>query len=471
MRRINLDYIVEGTKGKLYARAKEGKFDSVSSVEIDNRRMKDECLFFCIVGAKVDAHTFLPDVRERGCHNVVVSDEKWAKKMADEGDMNVVLVEDTEIALDNLAEKYMDDWKDLKKVAISGSAGKTTTKEFLYSVLSSKYKTGKTPGNYNSETGIPLTIFNSYDEDIELAITEIGIGHGRDMKDLVAMVKPDNAVLTNVGSVHMEFFESSREKLLEAKLRITRFFDESNTLVVNNNEDNLSVESIKAHSNGRFKIVTVGNREDSDYRITDIEDRGIDGVKGVLNHDGKRYNLEVPIVGAHNLYNAAEAIAVGELYGITIPDAIQAIKVIDMAKDRSDVHRGKYTIINDTYNANPEALRAALEIIKNTKAKRKGLIVGSMGELGDDAVELHRESGRYIATCNLDFVATVGELAGEIADELERVGGVELIYKFDTFDDLMAVLEKEILQEGDLFLVKGSNSLGLNRVVKEINNN
>ena len=471
MKRINLEYIVEGTKGRLYATAEGGMYDSVTSVEIDNRRMKEECLFFCIVGAKVDAHTFLPNVRERGCHNVVVSNEEWAKKMADEGDMNVVLVENTEIALDNLAEKYMDDWTGLKKVAVSGSAGKTTTKEFLYSVLSTKYKTGKTIGNYNSETGIPLTIFNSYEEDIELAITEIGIGEGRDMKYLVGMVKPDNAVLTNVGSVHMEFFESSREKLLEAKLRITEYFDENNTLVVNNNEDNLSVESIKAHSSGKFNIVTVGNRENSDYRITDIDDRGIDGAKGVLNHNGKHYELEVPVVGAHNLYNAAEAIVIGQLYGISIEDAIKAIKVIDMAKDRSDVHRGKYTIVNDTYNANPEALKAALEIIKNTKAKRKGLIVGSMGELGNDAAELHRESGRYIATCNLDFVATVGELAGEIADELERVGGVESIYKFETYDDLMAVLEKEILQEGDLFLVKGSNSLGLNRVVKEINNN
>lgn len=469
MRRINLDYIVEGTKGKLYATA-GGRWDSVTSVEIDNRRMQDECLFFCLVGARVDAHTFLENIRERGCHNVVVSDESWAKKMADHGDMNVILVEDTMVALGDLAEKYMDDWKGLKRVAVTGSAGKTTTKEFLYSVLSTKYKTGKNIGNYNSDSGIPLTIFNSYQEDIEVAITEIGIGEGRDMSALVAMVKPNNAIITNVGSVHMEFFESSREKLLEAKLRITELFNETNTLVVNNNEDNLQVDNIKAHSSGNFKIVTVGNRENSDYRITDIVDRGIEGATATLVHNGKSYDIEVPIVGAHNLFNAAEAIAIGELYGIAIEDALEAIKVIEIAKDRSDVHRGKYTIINDTYNANPEALKAAVEIVRNTPAKRKGLIVGSMGELGKDAAEIHREVGRYLATVGLDFVATVGELATLIAEELIKDGRVKEVYQYETLDELMEVLEKDIIREGDLFLVKGSNALGLNRIVKEIDN-
>ena len=468
MRRLKLEYIVEGTGGRLYSRAENGEYSSITSVEIDNRRMKDECLFFCIIGARIDAHTLLDDVRSRGCHNVVVSDEAWAEKMAAYGDMNVILVEDTLIALDNLTEKYMDDWEDLKVVAVTGSAGKTTTKEFLYSVLSAKYKTGKTPGNYNSDTGIPLTVFNSYGDDIEIAISEIGIGDGRDMGDLVTMVKPENAIITNVGSVHMEFFESSREKLLEAKLRVTKLFDETNTLIVNNNENNLSRDSICSHSNGKFNIITVGNREESDYRISDIEDRGIDGVSAKLSVRGAEYRIEIPIIGAHNLFNATEAIAMGELYGISIEEGLEAIKHIDMAQDRLDVHRGKYTIINDTYNANPEALRAALEIVKKTSAARKGLIVGSMGELGDQAAEIHRESGRFIAGCGLDYVATVGELATEIADELKRVGGVDKIYSFASFEELMKVLESEILSEGDLLLVKGSNSLGLNRVVKEL---
>lgn len=468
MRRLSIDYVVDGTKGELFARACENKYASVASVEIDNRRIQDDCLFFCIVGAKVDAHTFLMDVRERGCHNVVVSDREWAEKMAACGDMNVILVKDTVVALDNLTEKYMDDWKVLKRVAITGSAGKTTTKEFLYSILSSKYKTGKNVGNYNSETGIPLTVFNSYQDDIEIAITEIGIGDGRDMSDLVRMVKPDSAIVTNVGSVHMEFFESSREKLLEAKLRITELFGSENTLVVNNNEDNLSIESIKSHSNGMFKIVTVGKHDISDYKIYDICDMGIDGVSGKLCRNGKEYTIEIPIIGAHNLYNAAEAIAVGELYGISISDALEAIKKIEMPNDRLDVRKGKYTLINDTYNANPEALKAAIEIVKHTKAKRKGLIVGSMGELGNQEVQIHQDMGRYIAESGFDYVVTVGDLAREIAKILEKDGKIK-VYSFADFSEMMPNLENGILEDGDLVLVKGSNSLGLNRVAKELN--
>lgn len=469
MRQLDLNYIVNGTHGKLYAKAKDDAYGNVAMVEIDNRRIGDDCLFFCLIGAKVDAHRFLYDVRERGCHNVVVSDEEWAQKMADCGDMNVILVPDTMIALGDLAEKYMDDW-DVKRVAITGSCGKTTTKEFLYKVLSVKYNTGKNLGNYNSDTGIPLTIFNSYQEDNEIVITEVGIGEGRDMSALVAMVKPDNAIITNVGSVHMEFFESSREKLLEAKLRITELMDKNNTLVVNNNVSNLSIESIRAHSKGDFGIVTVGEAEDCDYRVTGIRDMGIHGVEGTLVHDGNSYKMEIPIVGAHNLFNAAEAIAIGGLYGIAIEDALEAIKEIDMAKDRLDVHHGRYTIINDTYNANPEALKAAIEIVKNTPAPRKGLIIGSMGELGDDAVEIHREIARYIANCDVDYVATIGELAAEIADELRINSDIDRVYDYESFEALMEELEDEIIEEGDLFLVKGSNSLGLNRLVQQINN-
>lgn len=468
MRKIDIEYIVKATNAELFAKASGDKYASVSSVEIDNRRIQDECLFFCIVGAKVDAHTFLMDVRERGCHNVVVSDVSWAKKMSACGDMNVFLVKDTVKALDSLTEKYMDDWKGLKKVAITGSAGKTTTKEFLYSVLSSKYKTGKNIGNYNSETGIPLTVFNSYQDDIEIAITEIGIGEGPGMSDLVKMVKPENAIVTNVGSVHMEFFESSREKLLEEKLKISELFGSENTLVVNNNEDNLSVESIKLHSNGKFKIVTVGMHDNSDYKIYDIEDKGIGGVSAKLLRNGKEYKIEIPIIGAHNLYNAAEAIAIGEIYGISIDAALNAIKNIEMPSDRLDVRKGKYTLINDTYNANPEALKAAIEIVKHTSANRKGLIVGSMGELGNQEVQIHRDMGKYISNCDFDFVVTVGELAKEIATELEKNGKIK-VYSFKDFDDLMPHLETEILEAGDLVLVKGSNSLGLNRIAKELN--
>ena len=465
MKRTDINYIVQATGGKLYATAAGGEYNTVSSVAIDNRKIKDDCLFFCIVGERVDAHIFLPDVREKGCHNVVVTDPAWAQKMADCGDMNVILVEDIIVALDSLTEKYLEDWKDLKKIAITGSAGKTTTKEFAYSVLSRKFKTAKNVGNLNSETGIPLAVFD-YPDDSEMAIVEVGIGSGPDMRVLANMVKPDNAIVTNVGSVHMEFFESSREKLLEAKLRIANDFGPENTLIVNNTMDNLSVESVRAHTErDGFRIVTVGDREDSDYRIVNIQDRGIDGVRGTLIKGGCEYTLDIPIVGAHNLFNAATAIAMGELYGISIEDCLEAVKDIERVSSRLDVRRGTYTILNDSYNANPEAMRAAISVICNSEAPRRGLIVGSMGELGAEGPDLHRGVGKFIVDIGgIDYVITLGDLGKLIGDEICSLTDAIEVHRYMTIEEIEADIY-DIIKPGDLFLVKGSNALGITRVV------
>jgi len=465
VKRTGIDYIAEGTGGVIAGRAAGDKYVSVTSVAIDSRKIEEETLFFAIIGARSDGHTFLPDVRESGCHNVVVSDKAWAERMAGYGDMNVILVDDTVSALDALTQKYLEDWQSLGKVAVTGSAGKTTTKEFLYSILSQKYKTAKNEGNLNSETGIPLAVFR-YPEDSEIAVVEIGIGEGPDMRELAQMVKPDNAVVTNVGTVHMEYFESSREKLLEAKLRVTLGFGPENTLVVNNCEENLSIESIRAHTEDPdFRIITVGNDDECDFRISDIEDRGIDGVRGKLTAHGKTYNLELPIIGAHNLYNAAEAIAMGEVYGIEIADSLEAVRNIDMAGNRLDVRRGRYIILNDSYNANPEAMKAAIDIIRNSKASRKGLIVGDMRELGDETKSLHEDVGRYIARGGIDYVAAVGEL-GRIIGETASAENESIEVRY--FEDAEEASEKigEFASEGDLILLKASNSMNLSIIAE-----
>lgn len=470
MKRIDFDYALQAIGGRLYARTENDAYNHISSIAIDNRKIKDECLFFCIVGERVDAHRFLPDVREKGCHNIVVTDESWAEKMSRYGDMNIILVQDIRVAMAALTEKYLCDWTGLKKVAITGSAGKTTTKEFTYSVLSTKFRTAKNTGNLNSETGIPLAV-SDYPEDSEMAIVEIGIGEGPDMRELTKMVKPDNAIVTNVGSVHMEFFESSREKLLEAKLRIANGFGPENTLIVNNNEDNLSVESVRAHAeNEGFRIVTVGNREDSDFRISNIIDRGVNGVRATLSRSGRDYTLEIPLVGAHNLYNAAQAIAMGELYGITVEEGIEAVKHVEKVGGRHDVRRGRYTILNDSYNANPEAMRAAITVIRNSEAKRKGLILGTMGELGNQAAELHRGLGRFIAEGGgIDYIITMGSLGRMIGETAHEINGDIEVHSYESLDVLMSEIY-DIIREGDLFLIKGSNSLGLSRIAEEIRN-
>lgn len=461
MKSIGVEYIVNGCNGRLYSRASDNRFDYVDSVCIDSRQAADGYLFFSIIGERTDAHKYLEDVREKGCHNIVVSDEAWAEKMASFGDMNVVLVDDTTRALMSLAEKYMDDWKGLKKVAVTGSVGKTSTKEFIYSVLSSKYKTGKTPGNLNSEFGIPLTVFG-FDEGIEVAVIEVGIGSGPDMGDLVKMIKPDAAVITTIGSSHMEYF-GSQEKLIEAKLRITSCLNNDSPLIVNSDCEYLSCESIKKHSRGDFPIVSVGTGIDANYVIDEICDKGIDGVKSVLMVHEERYDLSLPVIGVHNLGNAALAVAVGDYMGVDIDTSCRALMNTGFAANRLDVLRNdRFTVINDTYNASPESMKAGLNILARSEAARRVAILGDMGELGDRSALMHRSVGEYARECGLDILVTVGPKSKEIANAFTE-GNAGISYSFDTKEEAIRALP-ELIQTGDLVLVKASRSMQLEEV-------
>ncbi|MBQ0004727.1 MAG: UDP-N-acetylmuramoyl-tripeptide--D-alanyl-D-alanine ligase [Clostridiales bacterium] len=461
MRHITLDYIVEGTKGTLYATDRNGRIDDVTGAAIDSRAAGEGSLFFCIIGARRDAHDFLPDVREQGCHNVVVSDRAWADKMKALGDMNVILVEDTTMALVNLGTKYMDDWEGLTRVAITGSVGKTSTKEFMYSVLSSRYKTGKNDGNFNSEFGIPLTCFK-FAEDIEFAINEIGLGYGLDMKYLVNIVKPDAAIITNVGTSHLEVY-GSREKLRDAKLRITTALKKGGTLVVNSDCDMLKPDQVRANACGEFNLITVGSNDEADYRISEICDNGIDGVQCKLEINGHKnsYKLVLPVIGAHNLYNAALTLAVSGVYGVETEDAIAALANTESNDNRLDVRRGSmYTVINDCYNASPESMKAGIDIVMHSNAKRRGVILGDMFELGDNSRELHASVGTYAAVNGIDYVVTIGENSLAIAEAALEARPEMLVVSYATRDEAVDNIES-IMEPGDVVLVKASRAMAL----------
>lgn len=461
MRKTTLEYIVLGTEGELYATDRTSSEFELEKVVIDSRNAKEGTMFFCIIGEKVDAHRFLPDVREAGCKTVVVSDIDWANKMKALGDMNVILVPDTTMALVKLGTKYMDDWDGVTRVAITGSVGKTSTKEFMYSILSSKYKTGKNAGNFNSEFGIPLTCFD-FDEDIEFAINEIGLGYGLDMKYLVNIVKPDAAIITNIFSSHLEAY-GSRDELRNAKLRITTALKDGGTLVVNSDCDQLKKDIIRANTSGDFNIVTVGSDDEADYKISDICDNGIDGVKCTLEINGHedKYTLVLPVVGAHNLFNAALAIAVASGYGIETEEAIAALSHTVSYDNRLDVRRGEmHTVINDCYNASPESMKAGIDVVIKSDAARRGAILGDMFELGDDSYEMHKSVGTYAASKGLDFVVTIGSNSLAIAEGAKEANPDMLVVSYATRDEAEADIEN-VLKKGDVVLVKASRSMEL----------
>lgn len=479
MRPVTIDYIAAGTEGRIWARAEGGKYETVDNVAIDNRNVRENGLFFAIIGERVDAHRFLPDVVERGCHTVVVSDREWADKMKEAGDVNVILVDDTTRAIMRLAKKYMEDWPELRRVAVTGSVGKTSTKEFVYSVLSSRYRTGKTPGNLNSEYGIPLTVFG-LDPDTEIAVIEIGLGYGADMEDLVDMVKPEAAIVTTIGSAHMRVF-GTREKLAEAKLAITTGFGrngQKGVLVVNSDCRELEPEWIRQHTKGDFDIVTIGTGNRCDYRISGICDEGIDGVKCTLEFGaregrktGGRLEMKLPVIGAHNSWNAALAVALGARLGISEEDGIEALKNVYSNDNRLDVSETqKYTVINDTYNASPESMKATLDILSRSKRKGRSVAVfGDMLELGADSAALHRSVGEYSLETGLDVLVTVGELAADIADGArEKSEGGKKAPAIISYEN-RADAEKDLpsrLQDGDLVIVKASRGMALEELVK-----
>ena len=473
MKRTSLEYIVEGVKGRLYARAEASedgnRYDAVTSVSIDSRKIPDECLFFCIIGERADAHRFLPDVRAKGCHNVVVSDETWAEKMAAEGDMNVILVPDTRLALMALGEKYLDDWKGLRKIGVTGSVGKTSTKEFLYSVLGSRYRTGKTPGNLNSEFGIPLTAF-SFQEDIEVAVIEMGAGYGSAIGDLAEIAKPEAAVITNVGTSHLEVY-GTREKLLEEKLRVSTGFTQANTLVINTDSDILTLDNAVKHQPSDAHIVTVGSRGGEDYHISEVEDQGIDGVRCSVSHGEETATLELPVIGAHNLGNAVLAMAIGEVFGISLEEGAKALKHVETNANRLSVIRtDKYTVINDTYNASPESMKAGIDVLCNSLGARRIAVMGSMFELGDHSEELHQSVGAYAASKNLDMLVAIGDNGRAIAEGAARAKDPDSILAVLHFDDREEAAEtiRPMLSDGDIVYVKASRSMELEKFVEAI---
>ena len=327
MKKTGIKYILESMHGAKLISDTGSK--EITSVAIDSRQVKSGTLFFAVIGERNDGHDFLPAVKESGCLAAVVSNPDWAKKISETGDMTVILVNNTRDALMQLAKQYMADWKDLIKVAVTGSVGKTSTKDFLGAVLSAKYKTGKTPGNLNSDYGVPLTVFG-FEDDIEAAVIEMGAGESVHISELADIVRPQIGVVTNVGTSHLEVF-GTREKLSIEKLGITRYFNDKETVIVNSDCDMLTRQKVSKIVPSDTEILTVGSKDDDNFIFRDIKDGGIDGVSCILDvqtgdedYDGT-FELTIPVVGSHNLCNAALAVAAGTRLGIKPKDAILAL--------------------------------------------------------------------------------------------------------------------------------------------------
>ncbi len=458
MRELKAVEIASAVNGRII---KGDPMTTAGGVSIDSRKVALNDVFFALLGENTDGHRFIKSASENGASVLVVSKE--SDDYAAFGGA-YILVEDTLEALQSLSKWYIKDFA-MKKIAVTGSVGKTTTRDMTYSILSQANSTGTNYGNYNSETGLPLTLL-SLDSGMKAAVLEMGMDGPGQISCLAEIAEPDIAVITNIGISHMERL-GSRENIFKAKMEIAESFGRENTLVVNADDDFLSM---LAGGKLPYKLIKAGTSADADARVFDIKELGEEGVKFSLEYGGEVMNLSLPVPGAHNAVNAAIAAAAAMEAGANRDVVVNGLASLSLTGGRLKIKKShEVTVIDDTYNAAPESVKSALKTLASFDGKRKIAILGGMNELGDMSEASHRDVGKFAAESGTDVIITIGEKGNMIAEGARSVckaSGVQVI-TFDTKEGLEAELAG-LIKDGDTVLVKASRTIGLETVVEAI---
>ncbi len=453
MKNMTLKTVATACGGKLYfEELADNITQEASQVIIDSRQIEKNGIFIATVGERVDGHSFIPAVFEAGALGVV------CEKLPENPTGACILVDNSFQALKDIATFYRQQL-DIKVVGITGSVGKTSTKEFLASVLSVGFDIWKTQGNFNNEVGVPLTILQVR-KNHKVLVLEMGINHFGEMTRLSAIGKPDIVVITNIGECHLEYLEN-RDGVLKAKTEIFSGMNTSGEVILNGDDDKLiTVKEV----NGKASIF-FGSNSENDYYVESEKSHGLFGSEAVLvSKKGMRVNANIPLPGKHMVSNALTAMAVGEIMGLSVSQIEEGISKVASTKGRSNIEKSdKYTIIDDCYNANPTSMKSAIELLKEADTS-KVAILGDMFELGEREKELHGEVGAYAATSGIDVLICIGRLSKnmyEAASEKQEA----MTYYFEDIESALNSLDN-ILQTGDSILVKASNSMGFNRIVE-----
>jgi UDP-N-acetylmuramoyl-tripeptide--D-alanyl-D-alanine ligase len=457
MLNISLDELLKVTGGKLWNDGKGNKIIA-RGVSIDSRTIQKGNLFVAIPGERFDGHQFVPDAVKKGAGVVIISKEKKDQVKTEEfKSVPRVVVEDTKKALREIASWYRNKF-DLSAVAVTGTNGKTTTKEMIAEVLASKFKVLKSIKSYNNLIGVPLTLFelNAY---TQILVLELGMSNPGEIGILTETTKPDIGVITNIGPAHLESMESL-EKIAQAKFELLNHMPSPHTVILNA-DDKFLAKRIK---DGKEKTISFGIQNKADFQATGL-------VPSEEGYIGFKVNGKLPInlklLGEHNVYNALAAFAVGSLLGvdeIKIKDSLERYTPSELRMELVQI--GNIRIINDTYNANPISMAKALETLKQMKNQgRKIAVLGDMLELGEKAFDYHFELGRLVAKSGIDLLLTVGKLSFAIGQGAKEQGmNAERILAFENNEQTSAYLIDN-LKVDDLVLIKGSRKMKLEEVV------
>lgn len=458
---LTIEQIAGFCKGKILGDARKG---NVTNITLDSRQVKEGSMFVAVRGERVDGHKFVENTLKSGAVCALVEEEMTVENGC------CILVDSTLQAIKDIARGYRETLK-ATVIGITGSVGKTSTKEMVYAVMKEKFKTTKTQGNYNNEIGVPITIF-SIPEDTQVAIVEMGISDFGEMSRLTAMAQPDMCIITNIGQCHLENL-GDRDGVLRAKTEIFEGYRAlgKGAIILNGEDDKLStIKEVEGVIPDFFGLEA--NERFSAYS-SNVTDLGMEGSRITIKfRDGKELEALIPVAGAHMVNNALAAALAGKALGMTMEEIKRGIESYETIPGRNHtIKTQKYTILDDCYNANPMSMKSAIDIISKSNG-RKVAILGDMFELGEDECLLHGQVGAYAAKANLDVLVCVGErsewMMKEAVNTLGNVTSCQVLH-YKNREEVMEHAD-EFLREKDMILVKASHGMGFERLVEFLSN-
>jgi UDP-N-acetylmuramoyl-tripeptide--D-alanyl-D-alanine ligase len=460
---LSFEEIVKAVNGEVLRKGNRFDYDNIST---DTRKIHDKSIFIALKGENFNGNSYVKQASEKGAL-ICIIDEVIYKSEDIKDYTSIIKVQDTKKALLDLA-KYYRSKLDIKVVAITGSTGKTSTKDLTAAVLGAKYKVFKTEGNFNNEIGLPLMIFK-LDNSYQVAVLEMGMSNLGEIHSMADVARPDIAIITNVGISHIENLKT-RENILKAKLEITDFFKEKNTLIVNGDNDLLSLLEEK-----NFSLIKTGFENKWDFYAYDIvvNENSIDfKVKEKMQVEE---SIHIDLPGKHNVWNALLAIACGTVLKMSLKEIKEGLRNLQTSDMRLDIIRGnKFTIVNDCYNASPDSMKAAIDVLMNIIGKRKIAVLGTMKELGEESYLAHKEVGKYAKGKGIDLLIALGEFGKAYREGFQERESHEKIKESDEsflqFEDYDSVVEFLIsyLKKEDVVLFKASRAMKFEKIIEKL---
>lgn len=441
---LKLSEIINATGGTLLS----GNADVIiTSVTTNSKKATEGSLFVPLIGENADGHNYISGAISNGAAASLTMKDALH-------DTNLVKVSDTRLMLSKIANLYRSKF-DITLIALTGSVGKTTTKEFCANVCDQKKVTVRTDKNYNNDIGMPFTLFK-LNSSTEAAVVEMGMSNFGEIELLSKTAKPDIAIITNIGTAHIEFLKS-RDGILKAKTEILTGLKEDGIVILNGDDDKL----ITLKGKLKQKTIFIGIENES----CDIVAKNITQTEDGIKFSISGHEFLIPIFGIHNVYNALCAYVLGKIFDMSDEEIQKGYLSYKSDGIRQTIiKKDTFTIINDCYNANPQSAKSSLDVLKSIEAKRKIAILGDMKELGEQSNVLHMEVGEYAIKSGADVIIALGDESRAILEGAKNAKkGDEEFYHFDTTEEIVSHI-KATQKEGDLYLIKGSHSMHMEKI-------